>query len=207
MRGEVKDQAGNSLQNVKITHLESDIFFKTGFYGTFGITNSVPTDSFLFSKDGYESVRADLTADSFSTILLKLILPTATIVRHDNLSSFIEDLGKAEHITSVAGDETYTSLVENRFIAASRYPVTGISLNIDKASYSNIRRFINQNALVPTDAVRIEEMLNYFNLNYHEPAPDHLFDVQTKLTGCPWNKSNQLFFINVSARKINCIFN
>ena len=60
------------------------------------------------------------------------------------------------------------SLIENHFVNAHEYPVTGLSLNIDKASYSNIRRFINTSTLVPPDAVRIEEMLNYFNETYSE---------------------------------------
>jgi Ca-activated chloride channel family protein len=101
------------------------------------------------------------------------------------------------------GDETYTSLLENQFVKAFQFPQTGISLNIDRASYSNVRRFITQGALVPPDAVRIEEMLNYFNLGYHQPDPDKVFHLKSTLTSCPWNKDNQLFLINLSAQKIN----
>ncbi len=76
-------------------------------------------------------------------------------------------------------------------------------MNIDKASYSNIRRFINTNTPVPPDAVRIEEMLNYFNEAYSEPDPGQLFKIKSVLTACPWNQENQLLFINVNSRKLN----
>jgi Ca-activated chloride channel family protein len=101
------------------------------------------------------------------------------------------------------GDETYASIIENRFINADKYPSTGMSLNIDRASYSNIRRFINTNTLVPPDAVRIEEMLNYFNETYSEPEQGNIFKINSVLTGCPWNPDNQLLFLNVNSRKLN----
>ena len=77
-----------------------------------------------------------------------------------------------------------------------------MSLSIDRASYSNIRRFINTNTLVPPDAVRIEEMLNYFNETYSEPEPGKLFKTKSVLTGCPWNADNELLFINVNSKKL-----
>lgn len=102
-----------------------------------------------------------------------------------------------------SGDETYASIIENNFVEAKHYPTTGIALNIDRASYSNIRRFINLNLEVPPDAVRIDEMLNYFNLNYERPAENSLFKIKTTLTSCPWSKDNQLFFVNVFSQKLN----
>jgi Ca-activated chloride channel family protein len=75
-------------------------------------------------------------------------------------------------------------------------------MRIDKASYSNIRRFINQNTKVPVDAVRIDEMLNYFNFNYQEPPKGKDFTITSQLTDCPWNSDNMLLFVNQSARKL-----
>ncbi len=57
--------------------------------------------------------------------------------------------------------------------------------------------------MVPEDAVRIEEMLNYFNFNYIPPESDSVFSVISQLTSCPWNTDNQLFFIQVCSKKIN----
>jgi Ca-activated chloride channel family protein len=103
----------------------------------------------------------------------------------------------------VYGNESYSNLIENDFIKALKYPITGFSMRVDKASYSNIRRFINQKSVVPPDAVRIEEMLNYFNLNYKAPVKDEVFKIESQLTSCPWNTEHQLLFINLSAKKIN----
>jgi Ca-activated chloride channel family protein len=100
-------------------------------------------------------------------------------------------------------EETYASIIENRFVKAKKFPATGMSLNVDRASYSNIRRFITLNSLVPPDAVRIEEMLNYFNLNYNKPAGNDIFNIKTTLSSCPWNANNELFYINLSSKKLN----
>jgi Ca-activated chloride channel family protein len=119
------------------------------------------------------------------------------------LSSFTKDLRREIQQQWFTGEETYASLVENHFIPAGEYPTTGVSLNIDRASYSNIRRFISMNTQVPPDAVRIEEMLNYFNLAYSEPDSGNTFGIQTVLTGCPWNRKNQLLFTSVKSKKWN----
>src|SRR5262249_36788388 len=86
---------------------------------------------------------------------------------------------------------------------AKKYPVTGMSLSIDRASYSNIRRFINTNTIVPPDAVRIEEMLTYFNETYSQPDENSLFKTSSILTTCPWNEDDQLLFLNINLKKIN----
>jgi Ca-activated chloride channel family protein len=76
-------------------------------------------------------------------------------------------------------------------------------MRIDKASYSNIRRFINQGMKVPPDAVRVDEMLNYFNFNYKEPSGNNVFRLSSQISDCPWNSEHQLLFLNLSAKKIN----
>jgi Ca-activated chloride channel family protein len=59
------------------------------------------------------------------------------------------------------------------------------------------------NSVVPFDAIRIEEMLNYFNLHYSPPKSDSLFEANSHLTGCPWNDENQLLFLQVNSKKLN----
>jgi Ca-activated chloride channel family protein len=101
------------------------------------------------------------------------------------------------------GDETYNSLIENEFIITQKNPQTAMVLNVDRASYSNIRRFINMNSEVPPDGVRIEEMLNYFNFNYSEPEHDSIFSVAATVTSSPWTAGNQLLHLQVNTRKLN----
>jgi Ca-activated chloride channel family protein len=201
VRGEVKDEAGNILQNVTILQHKTGYVFRSGTSGTFGIVANQQIDTFSFSLEGYLKQQVVVDADKYISVKLKKSI--GSYVRRDKLSSQIKDLEKEEQRTWLTGDETYASILENRFVNAKKFPVTGMSLNVDRASYSNIRRFITLKTQVPPDAVRIEEMLNYFNLDYDQPSPEKLFNIKTTLTSCPWNPDNELFYINLSSQKLN----
>jgi Ca-activated chloride channel homolog len=203
LRGEVKDESGNALQNATILNIRTGYVYKSGSQGSFGIITTHQVDTFDISLDGYRTERLVGNADHYLTVRLKLLPAATSAMRRNRLSSLARGMAKEEQKKWFAGDETYASIIENRFVNASRYPETSMSLNIDRASYSNIRRFITLGSMVPPDAVRIEEMLNYFNLNYDEPVPPAPFSIKTRLSSCPWNPSNQLYYINLSSKKIN----
>ncbi len=203
IRGEVKDEKGNPLQNVKIVELRTGYIYRSGVYGSFGIVTNFQTDTLNFSLDGYEKQDVVVNADKYVEVKLKLFSASSASMHRERLASLTKDLQRDEQKKWFTGDETYASLVENHFINARKFPVTGMSLDIDKASYSNVRRFINFNSIVPPDAVRIEEMLNYFNFNYSEPSGKNVFNIKTTLTSCPWSTDNELFYIDLSARKLN----
>jgi Ca-activated chloride channel family protein len=203
IRGEIKDETGNVLQNVTIIQNKTGYLFRSGSSGTFGIVTDRQIDTLSFSLDGYQKEKLIVNADNYISIKLKLLPAAIANARRDKLSSLTKDLDKEEQKSWFTGDETYASILENRFVNAKKFPSTGMSLNVDRASYSNIRRFITLNSMVPPDAVRIEEMLNYFNLNYHPPEENELFNISTKLSSCPWNPDNQLFYINLSSKKLN----
>jgi Ca-activated chloride channel homolog len=203
LRGEVKDESGNVLQNVSILQHSTGYVFKSGSNGTFGIGVNQQLDSFSFTLQGYRPEKMQVNADNYLNIKLKLLSASAAKFTGNKLSSVTKDLEKQEQKSWLTGEETYASLLENHFVNAKKYPNTGMSLNVDRASYSNIRRFITLNSFVPPDAVRIEEMLNYFNLDYHAPEGNDVFRLKTTLTGCPWNADNQLLYINLSSRKLD----
>lgn len=203
VRGEVKDESGNILQNVTILQHKTGYVFKSGTSGTFGIISNQQIDTFSFSYEGYRTEKLVVNADNYVNVRMKLAPATSSFIKRDKLSSLTIDLAKEDQKTWFSGDETYASLLENHFVNAKKFPTTGLSLSVDRASYSNVRRFITLNTLVPPDAVRIEEMLNYFNLNYTEPKAPALFNIETILTACPWNSQSQLYYINLSAKKIN----
>ncbi len=202
-RGEVKDEAGNVLQNVTILQNKTGYVFRTGSSGTYGIVSHSKIDTFSFSMEGFINEKAVIDADNYFRLKMKLLPASAANSRRDKLSSLTINLEKEELRSWYNGDETYASLLENHFIETKRFSNTGMSLNIDRASYSNIRRFITLNSVVPPDAVRIEEMLNYFNLNYTPPNDNGLFKLKTSLSSCPWNIDNQLFYINFSSKKLD----
>ena len=102
-----------------------------------------------------------------------------------------------------AGD-TYAKIEENKFFDARKDALSTFALDVDNASYTNVRRFLNEGQLPPRDAVRVEEMLNYFHYDYPAPAassPDPV-RISTELAGCPWNPAHQLARIGIQARKV-----
>jgi len=203
VRGEVKDESGNILQNVTILQHKTGYVFRSGTAGTFGIVTNQQLDTFSFSMDGYQHEKMLVDAEKYLSVVMKKLVVATGNARRDKLSSQTKDLEKEEQKNWFAGDETYASILENHFVNAKKFPSTGMSLNVDRASYSNIRRFITLKTMVPPDAVRIEEMLNYFNLSYNQPKDQELFDIRTTLSSCPWNPGNQLFYINLSSQKLN----
>lgn len=98
--------------------------------------------------------------------------------------------------------ENYDLIVENPFVQTTDAPVSTFSIDVDPAAYSNIRRFLRQGSLPPKDAVRIEEMINYFPYDYAEPRGEHPFEFVTELHPCPWEPKNKLLAIGLQAKKI-----
>ncbi len=98
--------------------------------------------------------------------------------------------------------ENYASISENGFKNFMVDPLSTFSIDVDNASYSNIRRYINNGVLPPADAVRIEEMINYFTYNYPEAENEHPFNINSELGRCPWNKDHKLLHIGLKGKKI-----
>lgn len=99
--------------------------------------------------------------------------------------------------------EAYDHIAENIFLSAASDPVSTFSIDVDRASYSNIRRFISGGGLPPKDAVRIEEMINYFSYDYPSPGSDHPFSVTTEVSEAPWNSLHKLVRIGIQGRRID----
>lgn len=201
IRGEVKDEKNNGLQNVKIILHSTGLPYATGVGGAFGILSSKITDSLSFYLEGYEPLHVKVNTSKFQSLQMKMQPFTASLQKHTLLSVTADMRMKADK-QWVAGDETYNTIIENDVIQAAKYPNTSLVLNVDRASYSNIRRFLNMNSQVPPDAVRIEEMLNYFNFNYDDPPKDSVFKVESSLTSCPWTPGNQLLFLQINTKKL-----
>lgn len=99
--------------------------------------------------------------------------------------------------------EEYNAITENDFKSVKNYPMSTFSVDVDTASYSNIRRMINSGGKVAADAVRIEEMINYFRYDYEKPTGDIPFSVSTELSDCPWNENAKLLLIGLQAKDID----
>jgi Ca-activated chloride channel homolog len=97
---------------------------------------------------------------------------------------------------------TYDKVEENPFLPAASNPLSTFSIDVDTASYSNVRRFINSGSLPPKDAVRVEEMINYFSYDYREPEGDKPFSIDLDSTACPWDPSHRLLRIGLKGREV-----
>jgi len=109
----------------------------------------------------------------------------------------------AEETHMAHNTEEYDVINENIFKDATTSPLSTFSVDVDKASYANVRRFLSQNQKPYKDAVRIEELINYFDYNYPQPTNGDPFSVTIEADACPWNKNNKLAMIGIKGENIN----
>lgn len=103
----------------------------------------------------------------------------------------------------IENDESYQELFENQFKSVSYDPLSTFSIDVDRAAYSNVRRMINNGQDIPIDAVKIEEMVNYFDYDYDTPQDDKPFAVHTEVAQSPWNKETLLMKIGLKGKELN----
>ena len=101
-----------------------------------------------------------------------------------------------------ANTENYHHIAENGYKDATKDPLSTLSIDVDRASYSNVRRFLKQGQLPPADAVRVEEMINYFPYKYAAPKVGEPFSITTNLTACPWNTKHRLIRVGIQGKEI-----
>ncbi|MDA3910371.1 MAG: von Willebrand factor type A domain-containing protein [Bacteroidales bacterium] len=117
--------------------------------------------------------------------------------RNRSLGGYNYDQPAVQHNT-----EDYSLIEENRFHSAKDKPLSTFSIDVDKASYANVRRFINQNQMPPKDAVRVEELINYFSYDYPQPTDGHPFASHLEYGDCPWNENHKLLMIGLKGEEI-----
>ncbi|MEO8582607.1 MAG: von Willebrand factor type A domain-containing protein [Flavitalea sp.] len=202
LRGEVKDENNMPLPNAKILLHSTGYMYSSGGSGSFGILTAKKNDSITVSLAGYQQVSIAGDISHYQPIILKLLYTTVNLQRN-RLLSFTKDFEPEDRANYMATGESYSTLVENESLPAKKYPETGFAIRIDKASYSNVRRFLNMETKVPPDAVRVEELMNYFNFAYTPPAADSVFGFTSYVSDCPWKATSQLLYLQVCAKKID----
>ncbi len=98
--------------------------------------------------------------------------------------------------------EDYDVITDNRFLTVNENPLSTFSIDVDAASYSNVRRYLQEGQLPPAGAVRIEEMINYFHYEYPQPTGDDPFSINTEISTCPWNSKHKLALVGLQGKKI-----
>ena len=135
----------------------------------------------------YEVSDGALSGETFNT--------NSAVTKKGGLDTSWNDIGQYN-------TREYAHIAENDFISTSKENVSTFSADVDTASYSNIRGYINDGNIIPEDSVRVEEMINYFHYDYEEPKSGEPFSVNMEVDGCPWNENHQLVMIGLKAKAI-----
>jgi len=118
------------------------------------------------------------------------------------LSREIKDPKSHDQDNKEFNTEDYDNIIENKFLTATQNPLSTFSIDVDEAAYSNVRRYLNEGSLPPAGAVRIEEMINYFDYAYPKPQNGEPFTVNTEISDCPWNPEHRLVHIGLQGKEI-----
>lgn len=117
-------------------------------------------------------------------------------------SSPVHAYGNSTAMFLPSNAESYANIQENTFHNPDKTPLSTFSIDVDAASYSNVRRFLNNGGLPPKDAVRIEEMINYFDYDYPQPTGNDPVNIITEISTAPWNNKHKLVQIGLQGRKM-----
>jgi Ca-activated chloride channel family protein len=215
--GKVYDKQNNPLPGVNISIKGTNLGTTTDQKGCFSISIADNNAVLVFSFVGY--IQKELKVGNSSPMNVLLLEDMVSLEEVDVKSKCT--VKKYELTTAIAcraqpscigypasyqmqpdmNDESYSGINENGFKSPVQSPLSTFSIDVDAASYSNIRRFINQGTLPPADAVRVEEMVNYFDYDYPQPTGEHPFKIIYELGECPWNKDNKLLHIGLQGKK------
>ena len=220
--GKVTDVSNDPLPGVSVLIKGTTQGVSTDFDGKYTI--KVKNGDILeFSSLGMKTKQVKVNGQKVINVVLEddnvalqevVVTSYETAKRRDVTSSSIRIRGAG----SVSGNyrtkngytlnssrETYKAIDEGGFKKTAKDPVTTFSADVDRASYSNVRRMLNYGQKPHKDAVRIEELINYFDYNYTPPAEGSKtpLNATTTLSSCPWNPDNYLLRIGLQAKKID----
>lgn len=221
--GTVTDPAGNPLSGVFVKSRPGTVSTITDNNGFYSIKPDDKALTLVFSLQGYTTVIEKIgTRSVINVIINPSPVPEKDASKHkndQNMPMEARSLGAAiaAPYTKMSSDEVlsfrryndnfntegYSAVNENGFRNVTSNPLSTFSIDVDNASYSNIRRFINMGQMPPADAVRIEEMINYFKYDYPEPSGEHPFNLFSELAVCPWNKNHYLLQVGLKAKEID----
>ena len=184
----------------------------TNAKGYFKIMVQKQEKSLIFSFKGYidnvekiTNTSMKIFLKSFSNQLEEIVVMGYGTQKKVSISGIASTMGYNNGYilqTQNFNTEAYSPINENGFKNALENPLSTFSADVDAASYSNVRRFIQGDQLPPKDAVRIEEMINYFGYDYPEPKGDNPVSITTEMSEAPWNKNHRLVKIGLQAKSI-----
>jgi Ca-activated chloride channel homolog len=215
--GLVRDGAtGKSFAGVSVSIKGSRTGVLTDLEGKFSIEVPSKSSVLVFSYIGYETVeitvadKKHLVVDMFASVMqLEEVVTvgySTNRTRHSKIRgvAFVSDMDvrMPSPIHYNPGVESYSSINETGFRHSLANPLSTFSIDVNTAAYTNVRRFINNGQMPPADAVRIEEMLNYFTYEYAQSVDGHPFSVSSEYSDCPWEPKHKLLHIGLKGKEI-----
>ncbi len=226
LKGKVMDESGAPLIGANVLAKGTKNGAVTDVYGVFSLEVSHRCKELEFAYTGFETISKKVCEGDFIEIKMR---PGAELEEVVVTSRKNRRKSKKENVMMKSGmamdyapmgiappsvaiydsdsyqnfnTEDYDHIAENRFYEVTQTPLSTFSIDVDAASYSNLRRFINNGQAPPADAVRIEEMVNYFEYEYPQPQGKHPFEVVTEVALCPWNSQNKLLLVGLQGKKV-----
>ena len=209
--GYVKDNADNkALAGVQVLVKNKNIATTTDKNGFYKI-NAESGDLLLFSYIGYKTKVVKVPKSNSLNVLLDQgfeVLEEVVVQSYGkNTRAKAQVVGSANMgirmpMPIAMDSETYQDIKENTFLSPLKDPLSTFAVDVDAASYSNVRRMINAGQLPPKDAVRVEEMINYFQYNLNPPTNGDPVKIYTELSVAPWNPEHKLMRIALKAKNM-----
>ncbi|RAW02973.1 vWA domain-containing protein [Pseudochryseolinea flava] len=225
--GKVTNENGDALTGVCVVVKGTTYGIATNAEGMFTLTVSTSPTTLIFSFVGFITQEIEVKEHTMVNVVLKEEITTLQEivvvgyaeqkVSNYNAAAVSSKPNKGERRRAAAqankfsiadavpedfNTEEYDGINENIFHGALQNPLSTFSIDVDAASYSNVRRFINLGQRPPKDAVRIEEMVNYFNYDYAKPKDEAPFAVHTEISTAPWNSKHRLVSIGLQGKQI-----
>ena len=202
---------GKPLSGVQVTSKITKQKTSTDAKGNFTIATHLG-DTLAFSYLGFEIefiaikeatfLKVDLRSSQSLNEIVVVNEVSDIAIRGYASNSYSKTNLIADYSSSVRNTESYARIDENQFEHVGTNPLSTFSVDVDRAAYSNIRRMINAGQKIPVDAVRIEEMINYFNYSYKQPDSNEPFSIETEQAQTPWNADTQLVKIGIQGKEI-----
>ena len=226
IKGRVTDVSGNPITGVVVTVKGTTNSVTTNNAGEYTISAGTEAKILVFSFPGMTPVEEKIAGRTLINIVIGVlpntvkdevnagVLETVAVVSREHEAKNKGAAPGAAHVsydrsyryvaaTAPENTESYGSVNENGYRDPLKTPYSTFSIDVDNASYSNVRRFINLGQQVPADAVRIEEMVNYFKYDYPQADSEHPFSVYTETGVCPWNRNHYLLHIGLRGKEID----
>lgn len=213
--GKVTDEMGNPIQNVLISEKGTRSHATTNHDGVFTINVADTKAILVVSYGGYETETIRLKGQTTLTVKLRQLHPkeetemnVKTVQKKDRIAgAAIMNAPPTGNYSPVTNEdlggyntEDYDGITENRFRKVKDEPLSTFSIDVDGASYSNVRRMVNYGQLPPAGAVRVEEFINYFKYSYPQPRGKDPFSINTEISNCPWNTKHKLVMIGLQGK-------